>query len=173
KEDTILVIHKPLFITSIQINILAINLKLNNTSPFFVFQNKYSGIAQILERGSLMPKKVKKGILITGLLLFLSFYIGTIYYQENKPLPKGVSYEGDIHYLQEDQVQFLYDLTYKNGKKTKHEQVIFDTVFQAIDEAEKFVIMDFFLFNDYYDQSLDFPPLSSSLMNKLIEKKKR
>ncbi|MBS4197007.1 phospholipase D family protein [Lederbergia citri] len=119
-----------------------------------------------------MPKKYKKGILITGLLLFLSFYIGTIYYQENKPLPEGVSYEGDIHYLQEDQVQFLYDLTYKIGKETKHEQEIFDSVFQAIEEAERFVIMDFFLFNDYYDQALDFPPLSSSLTNKLIEKKK-
>ncbi|MBS4219678.1 phospholipase D family protein [Bacillus sp. FJAT-49711] len=119
-----------------------------------------------------MPKKVKKRILITGLLLFLSFYIGTIYYQENKPLPKGVSFEGDVHYLQENQVRFLYDLTYKNNKETKHEQEIFDTVFQAIDEAEQFVVMDFFLFNDYYDQSLDFPPLSTSLMDVLIEKKR-
>ncbi|MCR2821658.1 phospholipase D family protein [Lederbergia panacisoli] len=120
-----------------------------------------------------MSKKHKKRIFIACLLLFLCFYIGTIYYQENKPLPKGVSYEGDVHHIQEDQVQFLYDLTYKKDKETVHEQEIFDTIFQAIDDAEKFVIMDFFLFNDYYNQGLDFPPLSTSLIDVLIEKKKR
>ncbi|MCJ8009833.1 phospholipase D family protein [Lederbergia wuyishanensis] len=119
-----------------------------------------------------MPKRYKKGTLIACLLLFLSFYIGTIYYHENKPLPKGVSYEGDVHYLQENQVQFLYDLTYKKGTETKHEQEIFEAVFQAIKDAEKFIVLDFFLFNDYYNRGLHFPQLSSTLTKTLIEKKK-
>lgn len=117
--------------------------------------------------------KRRKGIIIAliAFLLFLVTYVGNIIYHENKSLPTGFSYKGKVHHLQEDQINFLYDLTYKDGKELKKDQHIFDALYKAIDEAETFIVLDFFLFNDYYDSDLKFPALSAELMDKLIQKK--
>lgn len=115
----------------------------------------------------------KKSLVLLCLLFFLSIYAGTIYYHNHKPLPEGISFEGTVHYVSEDQVHFLHDLTYKEGNETKYEQEIFDSIFQAIDEAEEFIVSDFFLFNPYYDAGQNYPSLSSKLTNKLIKKKKQ
>ncbi|WP_249308439.1 phospholipase D family protein [Lederbergia citrea] len=114
---------------------------------------------------------MKGKVLVIAFSLFFLIYIGTIIYHENKTLPEGTSYEGEIHYLPADEVRFLYDLTYKDGKQLKKEQQIFKSVFQAIDEADQFIVLDFFLYNDYYDHELSFPKLSSTLTEKLIHKK--
>ncbi|MCM3112989.1 phospholipase D family protein [Lederbergia lenta] len=113
----------------------------------------------------------KRNILALLILIFLIVYIGTIAYHENKTLPNGISYEGDIHYLSDESVSFLYDLTYKDGGNTKKEQQLFKRIFTAIDEAEQFIVLDLFLYNAYYDKGLNFPKLSSTLTNKLVTKK--
>lgn len=71
-------------------------------------------------------------------------------------------------------MEFLYDLTYadESGEET-HEQHIFDEVGSIIEEAEDFLLIDMFLFNDDYDHGdpeLDFPPLSADLAEQLIDK---
>lgn len=113
----------------------------------------------------------KRKIWALVILIFFIVYIGTITYHENKALPEGVSFEGKIHYLSDENASFLYDLTYKDGKKMRTEQQLFEQVFSAIDEAEQFIVLDLFLYNDYYDKGLRFPKLSSTLTNKLITKK--
>ncbi|UOK58959.1 hypothetical protein MGI18_08105 [Bacillus sp. OVS6] len=88
-----------------------------------------------------------------------------------KTASPGISHEGDIH--SSGQVEFLYDLTFENGKSITHDQVIFNQIETMIDEARDFILMDMFLFNDEYDRSASYPALSRSLMEALIEKNKR
>lgn len=106
-------------------------------------------------------------MLFIGLLVLL-----TAYYHTHKDLPPGLSYEGDVHRAKN--VRFLYDLTYqgKDGKR-KTEQEIFDTVLKRIEEAEDFIVLDMFLFNDYYNEDLGFPDLSRNITDKLIAQKKK
>ncbi len=106
------------------------------------------------------------------MLLFLIIYIGTIIYHAYKPLPPGISFEGKKHIINDKDISFLTDLTYyeQNGKKI--EKSIFPRLVQAIDEANEFIVLDFFLFNGYQNKGLNFPKVSETLVKRLIEKKK-
>ncbi|WP_078989778.1 phospholipase D family protein [Priestia flexa] len=115
--------------------------------------------------GRLLTKKAT--YLMLALILLLTI---VACYHTYKPLPEGVSYEGNVHYVKD--VSLLYDLTYQSGDEIKSEQQIFRRIFEAIDNAENFIVMDMFLFNGYYDQGETYPPISDTLARKLIEKKK-
>jgi phosphatidylserine/phosphatidylglycerophosphate/cardiolipin synthase-like enzyme len=117
-----------------------------------------------------MKNWIKKNKLLTIILILILIIILTSVYHSYKPLPEGVSFEGDVHYVSE--VDFLYDLTYGDKDNLQKEHKIFDRIFQIIDEAEKFIVIDMFLFNGYHDGEMDYPPLSSNLMESLISKKK-
>lgn len=119
-----------------------------------------------------MRMSKKKRWLMGFLVLFLCVFFSIIYYESTKPLPKGIPYEGKVHNVPAESISFLYDLTYKDGDHEKNDQHMFDAVFKAIEEAEDFIVLDFFLYNDYYDHDQEFPPLSSTLTEKLIAKKK-
>jgi len=110
----------------------------------------------------------KATYLMLALILLLAI---VAFYHTYKPLPQGVSYEGNVHYVQD--VSLLYDLTYQSGDEGKSEQQIFRRIFEAIDNAENFIVMDMFLFNGYYDQGETYPAISDTLAGKLIEKKKK
>lgn len=113
------------------------------------------------------PINKKATYLMLALILLLTI---VACYHTYKPLPEGVSYEGNVHYVKD--VSLLYDLTYQSGDEVKSEQQIFRRIFEAIDNAENFIVMDMFLFNGYYDQGETYPPISDTLARKLIEKKK-
>lgn len=86
-----------------------------------------------------------------------------------KPLPEDISFNGSFHSVTD--VEFLSDMTYVtvdgNGIQ---EQVIFDRIYEAIDAAEDFIVVDMFLFNDEYDREYEFPELSLDFSNALIKK---
>jgi len=106
---------------------------------------------------------------IFGLFIFLVIIVG--FTNHLKSLPENISFAGDIH--KTDDIQFLYDLTYKDKLgKTQVEQQIFTEAWKLIEEAEEFILIDMFLFNDYTDQEKDFPNLSGELTEKLIKKRK-
>lgn len=106
--------------------------------------------------GRLLTKKA------TYLMLALILLVTIVAcYHTYKPLPEGVSYEGNVHYVKD--VSLLYDLTYQSGDEVKSEQQIFRRIFEAIDNAENFIVMDMFLFNGYYDQGETYPPISDTL----------
>ena len=52
-----------------------------------------------------------------------------------------------VHLERGAQVEFLADLTYQTDSGAVVEQEIFDRVFEAIDAADRFVVIDMFLFN--------------------------
>lgn len=114
-----------------------------------------------------------KWIILMAVLLFLLLYVGVISWHTYKPLPRGVNYKGDMHWT--DDVEMFTDLTYaenKEGDGMVHELHIFDEVYKMIDEAESFIVLDFFLMDHYSDENVDFPKIAETLTSKLVEKKK-
>lgn len=104
-----------------------------------------------------------------ALSVFLVIYTSVLLYNRFKPLPEGISYAGDVHTLSEDQIEFLYDLTYdKNGKEV-YDQSIFDEVNKTIQEADEFLVLDLFLFNGFTDGKRDFPKISEQLSHSILE----
>ena len=87
------------------------------------------------------------------------------------PIPKETSFEGIDRNAQN--IEFLYDLTYKKDGNPVKEQRIFKEQLKLIEEAEKFIIADMFLFNDDYNRKfkVEYPNISEQLTNALIKKK--
>lgn len=115
-----------------------------------------------------MRKRYLFLIIIAALILIPLIVAGVRYFV---PVPSGVSYESEEY--QTDDAEFLYDLTYTdNNKGITEEQEVFEEIYTMIDEAEEFLVLDMFLFNDDYNHdTLDFPPLSQNLTDKLTAKK--
>lgn len=111
----------------------------------------------------------KKKVIVIFLLIFI--LISSLY-GALKPLPKGVSVEGKSQGL--DSIKFLRDLTYEKEGQIVHDRQIFNNVYRIIDEANNFIILDMFLFNDDYDKkdTDTYPKLTSDLTQKLVNKKK-
>ena len=116
--------------------------------------------------------KKRKKVTWIAIAAFSLIYIGVILWHTYKPLPKGISYTGKIHHT--DDVNLFTDLTFaknKDGTDIVHELTIFKEVYKMIDEAEQFIVLDFFLFDHYYDEDLDFPKIAETITAKLVKKK--
>ncbi|MCZ8523208.1 phospholipase D family protein [Paenibacillus mucilaginosus] len=113
---------------------------------------------------------VRRALRVIALLLLLAV-AAIIVYNSRKPLPAGLSFEGPIHRV--TSVDFLYDLSYKKpeGQPEVREQAILNRILQAVDEADKFIVIDMFLFNSYVNEGQSFPKISGLLTDKLIERK--
>lgn len=115
---------------------------------------------------------MKKLIRILGIIVLWLFVVGI--FQVYKPLPSGVDYTGKTRGISADDVSFLYDLTYEKDGERAHEQHIFDRIFAHIRNAEKYILIDMFLFNSYLGNSgSSFRGLSQELADHLINAKKR
>jgi len=80
---------------------------------------------------------------------FVAWWVIVAGWNVVKPMPPGTDVSTPLIGAQVEDVQFLYDLTTTTPKGADiHEQRIFDEVFRIIDEAESFVVADFFLLND-------------------------
>ncbi|NBI29710.1 phospholipase [Chengkuizengella sp. YPA3-1-1] len=130
------------------------------------------------------PKKIFKFVFSIVLVISICASLYGLY----KPLPKGISVNGKYHDV--TNVEFLNDLTYQKDGKIVHEQEIFNRVYKMIDEAEEFILVDVFLFNDEYERiveqtqtipeeistnvkSVNYPNISEQLTNHLILKKQQ
>ena len=102
-----------------------------------------------------------------GLMIIFAVYISTLIFHQQKTLPEGISYTGEEHLLSEDNIEFLYDLTYQKNGEEVYEHEIFKEAFQMIEEAEDFLIVDMFMVNEFSDESRDFPKLSSIFSEKI------
>ncbi|AXN38900.1 phospholipase [Peribacillus butanolivorans] len=113
--------------------------------------------------------KRKRFYLLVSILIVITF---VIIYNSYKPLPDGISYEGKIHHVED--IDFIYDLSYHDKQgNLQHEQRIFQTINQAIEEANSFIVIDMFLFNNFYDEKINFPKLTETLTDKLVAQKKK
>lgn len=88
----------------------------------------------------------------------------------SRPLPAGISFSGAEH--RGVPVEFLVDLTYQRDSGQVVEQAIFDRVFQLIDRAERFILIDMFLFNSEHGGDREYLPLAERLSERLIAKKR-
>lgn len=88
-----------------------------------------------------------------------------------KPVPKGLAYKSSE--IEVAQVEFIHDLTYIKqasdlSKERIFEQNLFNKVYAMIDQADQFIVLDFFLFNDDYERNQTFPNVSAQLTQHLI-----
>ena len=109
--------------------------------------------------------KKKKKIMILILLLII---IPIIYSLNTKNVP-GTNLSSDFR---DADCEFLYDLTYLKDGKRIHEKRIFNREMELIKNAQDFLMLDFFLFNDEYPNSMTFPSQVKEMTDLLIAKKK-
>jgi phosphatidylserine/phosphatidylglycerophosphate/cardiolipin synthase-like enzyme len=114
----------------------------------------------------------KHFVRIIGIILLWLTIVGI--FQVYKPLPAGVDYRGEMRAVSAEDVCFLYDLTYeKNGDRIR-EQHIFDRIFSHIRGAQKYILIDMFLFNSCLGNSgSSFRGLSQELTEELINAMQR
>jgi len=132
-----------------------------------------SRIAKLFSQKNMGRILRSKSFIALGCLLL--WLLAVAVYQTYKSLPHNVNYLGEQYRLDSSRINFLYDLTYlsKHGKIV-HEQNIFDALFHYIDQAEKYILIDMFLFNSYKAKNdTVFRDLSRELTDKLIERKKQ
>jgi len=97
-------------------------------------------------------------------LFFLTFYGCT-------NLPPNISMESPTY--RTDNVEFYYDLTHRRENIVYTEHRIFNQMEKIIENADEFIVMDVFLFNNLYNASeFNFPKVSSGIKKALIKKKK-
>jgi phosphatidylserine/phosphatidylglycerophosphate/cardiolipin synthase-like enzyme len=103
-----------------------------------------------------------------GLLL-----LGVGIYHSVKPLPPGLNYDGPLRRVGD--VRFLSDTSYIGPDDQRHlEQSIFDEVFAMIGTAERFLLIDMFLFNAFQGEVPEqHRALSAELTERLLARKQR
>ena len=108
---------------------------------------------------------MKKGIVLGIVMLLIS--CSTI-----KVPPQGVNYESKLY--DAENVDFHYDLTYldKDGN-IAYDKNIWDATYKLIDDANDFLIIEMFLYNDIYDRSSGrFPEFAKEYTERLLAKQK-
>ncbi|WP_309088061.1 phospholipase D family protein [Domibacillus sp.] len=103
-------------------------------------------------------------------ILFLSLYVVIMLYNVYRPLPEHISYAGKEWVVPSEDVDFFYNLSgEKNGEKFYKEE-IFTRTLDIIDEAEQFIVLDFFLFNSYHEKEKEYPTITKKITDALLSK---
>ncbi|NNG00606.1 MAG: phospholipase [Desulfobacteraceae bacterium] len=109
---------------------------------------------------------------ILGVFLLIVVIVGV--YNVYKPLPEGLSYEGEL--VTAGNIRFLKDITYRDQEgKAYYEHEIFNEIVHIITSARQTIILDMFLFSDLGGEP-DGPvlrPLSGELTDLLVLQKKK
>ena len=117
-----------------------------------------------------------KSIIRWLLLVFFLLWISLGIYHSYKPLPPGISVATPA--LPVQNVRFLADYTWVDANDVRHtDQRIFNRIFELINKAERLIVLDMFLYNDFAGDSeatkmdANLRPLSAELTAALIERK--
>ena len=108
-----------------------------------------------------------------ALLAVLVAYLGMATYQAFKPLPAGIGQAFPLR--NSDDVALLTDITYLDTDGNRQsEQQVFDEILRLVTQAERLVVLDMFLFNDFTgaDATPGLRPLSAELTQALVERKR-
>ncbi len=108
----------------------------------------------------------KKKMYIIYFLIIVVLYNGF-----KTQVPIGTGYTGTIN--ENAKLKFIYDLTYENNGETITEQEIFNHYLNIIENAEEFIIIDMFLFNDDYNRNYSYKNIVETVTNKLIEQREK
>ena len=118
-------------------------------------------------------RKRRRRWLWHGLGLLLVAWVAMGIYHSHKPLPAGISMPAPVREAQ--QVSLLTDITYLDAQGQRHsEQQVFDEILRLIGQAQKQVVVDMFLFNDFTGKQTTpgLRPLSAQLTEALIQRKR-
>lgn len=102
-------------------------------------------------------------------MILVLLLIIPIIYSLNTKNPPGTNVSSDF---KDADCEFLYDLTYLKDGKRIHEKRIFNREMDLIKNAKDFLMVDFFLFNDEYPNTMNFPSQVEEMTDLLIAKKK-
>ena len=83
--------------------------------------------------------------------------------------PTGTSIKGNIYHV--EKVELLTDLTYVRDDERIIDQEILKRSLEIINEAENYVVIDMFLFNNLYPAEDTYPEITKLVVETLIEKK--
>jgi phosphatidylserine/phosphatidylglycerophosphate/cardiolipin synthase-like enzyme len=110
-----------------------------------------------------------KSIICLAILLLLVLATVVGIYHTHKTLPDGIAFAGPTRLATD--VRFLRDLTYVADGERRVEQEIFDAVFDMIDRAERLVLVDMFLFNEFQGSRPETTrELARELTDRLVER---
>jgi hypothetical protein len=111
-------------------------------------------------------KSMRYSLMLTGLTLVSAIFSGCA----TAPEKLGLAYRGETR---AENVHFLVDETWVDTNGLRQvDQEIFASVHDMIDEAERFVLLDLFLLNDWgYVPGPGLTPLSQELTDRLLEKR--
>lgn len=114
-------------------------------------------------------------ILLVLVLIFVVAIFG--FFHSQKPLPEGLDYRGPDRSLAPGDVRFFADVTaYDQDGEQWVRQEVFDEVIRLIEDADSFIVADFFLINDFaggVPEGLGGEPLSQRFTNALVDAKRR
>jgi len=102
--------------------------------------------------------------------MFVLVIIGTGLYHTLKPLPPGIGYRGAEAPLT-DAVLLTDTTIHEANGNTRLDHEIFNEVFRLIGQANRFILVDMFLFNDSKPEGVTHRPLARQLTEALIERK--
>lgn len=94
-------------------------------------------------------------------------------YNVYKPLPHNINMQGKEYAAAAEDIRFFTDTTYLDVAGVRHsEQQIFDEVFRMVRDADSYVLIDMFLFNDFLGTATSsYRGLSGELIDTLVAKK--
>ena len=107
------------------------------------------------------------------LLALLAAYLLSAAWQVCKPLPAGIGRSFAVAAAAD--TDLLTDITYVDAAGVRHsDQQVFDEVLRLIGQAQRAVLVDMFLFNDFTgaDAAPGLRPLSDELTRALVERKR-
>jgi hypothetical protein len=123
------------------------------------------------------PARRRRNLARALLLVLLASWAATAVWHTHKPLPEGVHVAGEWYEVPEEHVELIADITAADGYGrvfTSH--AIFDEILAIVDAAREFVVLDFFLFNDFAASpdgaQLPLRPLTAELRDSLIARKR-
>ena len=116
-----------------------------------------------------MKENIKKNIIKRSFTIGILFFLVSC--STIKTPPEGVDYESPVR--DSKNVDFLYDLTYldKDGN-IKYDRKIWDATYEVVDNANDYLIIEMFLFNDIYNKDVEkFPEFAKEYTRRLLKKK--
>lgn len=115
-----------------------------------------------------MKKVMKRMLIIALIFVTIPAIIGLMQYNKNSP--QNISLQSEP--FKTDQVEFLTDVTYEKNNERQMEQQLFETALELISEAEQFLVVDMFLYNDDYDRAKgSYPNVAEQITNAIVEKR--
>ena len=114
-----------------------------------------------------------KNTRLVALLLVLVVSVAACFESGPKSNPEGTAFAGEFRKLKN--IKFLFDITYRDEDNNRIiQQSLFDEIFQLIDQSNRFILVDMFLFNSFKGkQDKTYRHLAEELTQALINQKKQ